>query len=219
MSSIYGAFSRREVGVTALEVRAGSPPSGVEMLERYWILERIEALDEVWVEWERWFTDVEETHTSLPALVFFRSPQPDHHWVTASGAVLDGASILASSVDGPRNVRAEICIRAGYLCLRRVADFFGIPYDPRPRPDDPISIPREEFDAACERLQDAGVPMLADRDEAWRRFAGWRVNYDTVLLALCNLTVPPRALWSSDRSGERTFRPKMFRGIKTPQDH
>ena len=78
---------------------------------------------------------------------------------------------------------------------------------------------REEFDTACERLRSAGVPLVADRDHAWRSFAGWRVNYDTVLLALCNMTVPPRAPWSSDRSGERTHRPKMNRSIATPQDH
>lgn len=34
---------------------------------------------------------------------------------------------------------------------------------------------------------------------AWRDFAGWRVNYDTVLVALAGLTMAPYAPWSSDR--------------------
>ena len=46
----------------------------------------------------------------------------------------------------------------------------------------------------------AGVPLKADRDQAWRDFAGWRVNYDIVLLSLARLTQAPAAPWSSDRS-------------------
>ena len=66
LPSIYAAFSRREVGITALEVRAGSPPSAREMIWRYWSLGRLAEIHEVWAEWERWFVDVEESHTSHP---------------------------------------------------------------------------------------------------------------------------------------------------------
>jgi len=76
----------------------------------------------------------------------------------------------------------------------------GIPYDPDPAPDDPISIAREEFDDLCRRLEDAGVPLIDDRDQAWRDFAGWRVNYDVVLVQLAGLVMAPYAPWSSDRS-------------------
>jgi hypothetical protein len=181
------------------------------MLERFFILGRLEALtDEVWARWETWFVDVEESHTSIPALNFFRSPQPDHSWVTAAGAVLDAASIMASSVDLERQVQAEICIRAGYLALRRISDYFGIPYNPDPQPDDPISVTRDEFEAARDRLAAAGVPLKPDRDQAWRDFAGWRVNYDRVLLALATLTSAPYAPWSSDR-GLTGMRSGLFR--------
>jgi hypothetical protein len=209
LPTIYGAFARREVSVTDLEVRAGSPPSGVEMIERYWILGRIDRLEEVWRRFEEWFEEIQESHTSFPALVFFRSPQPDHSWVTAAGAVLDGASLVASSVDVPRNVQAEFCIRAGYLTLRRIADFFGVPYDPDPKQGDPITIGRDEFDEVWERLAASGVPLKPDRDQAWTDFAGWRVNYDTVLIALAGLTIAPFAPWSSDRS-LRAWRPRIF---------
>ena len=209
LPSIYQAFSRREAGVTALEVRAGSPPTGVEMIERYWILGRVDRLKEVWDRWEEWFVDIEETHTSFPALVFFRSPQPDHSWVTAAGAVLDGASLIASSIDVPREVEAEICIRSGYLALRRIADFFAIPYDPDPEQGDPISIGRHEYDEVLDRLAASGVPLKPDREQTWIDFSGWRVNYDTVLLTLAGLTMAPYAPWSSDRS-MRAFRPRMF---------
>lgn len=209
LPSIYSSFSRREAAVTALEVRAGSPPSGAEMIWRYHALERMDRLIEVWRAWETWFVELEESHTSIPSLVFFRSPQPDHSWVTSSGAVLDGAALILSSVDVPREVQAEFCIRAGYLALRRIADFFGIPYEPDPHQGDPISIGRDEYDEVCDRLAAAGLPLKPDRDQAWTDFAGWRVNYDQVLVPLAGLTMAPFAPWSSDRS-IRQFRPRAL---------
>jgi hypothetical protein len=211
MPSLYGAFSRREALVSSLEVRAGSPPSGVNMIERFTILGRLERLsDEVWVAWERWFVDIEESHTSFPALTFFRSPQADHSWITAAGAVLDAASLIRSTVDVPTDVQADICIRAGYLALRRICDFFRIPYDPDPSSGDPISISRGDYDEVVERLEEAGVPLKPDREQAWSDFVGWRVNYDTPLLALAVLTDAPDVPWSSDRARGQ-WQPRLFR--------
>lgn len=196
----YAAFQRREALVTMLEVRAGSPPSVIEMIARYHRIHGLERLSDVWERWEAWFADVEESHTSLAALVFFRSPDPNRSWVTASGVVLDTASFTVSALDVSHDARADLCIRAGYLALRHIADVFRIPYDTNPKPTDPISISRKEFDAVCDDLASRGVPLKPDRDQAWRDFTGWRVNYDTVLLAMANLTMAPYAPWSSDRS-------------------
>ena len=200
LPTAYAAFSRREEMVALVSVRAGTPPSAVEMLTRYQQIEFRKGLEEWWPRWEEWFIQVEETHTSLPVLAFFRSPQPQHSWVTAAGTILDCASIVSSTVEGARQPDAELCIRSGYLALRRISEFFRIPFNPDPAPDDPISITRNEFDAACRRLEKAGVPLKANRDQAWKDFAGWRVNYDDVLLGLALLTVAPMAEWTSDRS-------------------
>ena len=200
LPTMYSAFQRREQAVTMLEVRAGSPPSAIEMILRYQRIHGLDRLTDLWIEWERWFADLEESHTSLAALVFFRSPQPDHAWVTAAGAVLDAAALIRSTVDVPADAQADLCIRAGYLALRRIADYFRVPYNAQPQADDPISISRAEFDAAYDELHKGGVSLKADRDRAWHDFAGWRVNYDTVLLALAAITMAPYAPWSSDRS-------------------
>lgn len=199
LPTIYAAFSRREAMVTLLEVRAGSPPSAVEMIIRFHRIHHFNNLSEMWASWEKWFVEVEESHTSLASLSFFRSPQPHRHWVTAAGTVLDGAALINAAVDIPHDSQADLCIRAGYVALRDIADFFLITYKPNPSPTDPISVRKEEFDAALERLEQAGVPLKADRDQAWRDFAGWRVNYDTVLLALAELLLVPPTTWISDR--------------------
>jgi len=210
LPSIYSAFQRREVEVTRLTTRAGSPPNAIAMIRRHHALARLDALDEIWDEWETWFADVEETHTSQPSLVFFRSPTHDRSWITSAGAVLDAAAFRSAVLNLPQNARAQLCLRSGYLCLRRIADYFSIPYDPDPDPDDPISIDRSEFDAAYDELAGFGVPVRPQREQCWRDFKGWRVNYDTVLLALAGLTAAPYAPWSSDRS-PRYQRPPVVR--------
>ncbi|MEY2418028.1 MAG: hypothetical protein QOG90_708 [Actinomycetota bacterium] len=199
LPTIYAAYQRREREVSLLSVRAGTPPSPIEMIVRFQLIEFLDLTDEIWTGWEEWFVDVEESHTSMGSLAHFRSGLPDHSWITASGAVLDAASLLLSSVDVPRQPRAALCIRSGYLALRHVADFFDILYDHDPQPTDPISVTRQEFDDALAQLAAAGVPLKPDREQAWRDFVGWRVNYDTPLLALCGLVWAPPALWSGDR--------------------
>jgi len=203
LPTIYTAFAKREAAVTMLEVRAGAPPSAVEMIIRYSNLKRLDKLGEIWPAWEALFVDMEESHTSFAALSFLRSPQPQRSWVTASGAVLDAAALTLSVVDIPRDTQADLCIRAGYLALRYIATFFRIGYNPEPSPDDPISITQSEFDAALEEMRQAGVPLKDDWEQAWRDFKGWRVNYDTVLLGLAELTIAPEARWSSDRQLEK----------------
>jgi len=195
LPSMYADFTRRETEVNLLAVRAGTPASAVFMLELAHRIGAMERLDAIWERWERWFAELEETHTTLPALAFFRSPRPEQSWVSAAGAVLDAAALRASTLDQPRDPQVETCIRAGYLALTAIADFFQLRRPMAPQQGDPISIPREEFDAACDRLQASGLALKPDRDQAWRDFAGWRVNYDAALLGIARIVVVPPTPW------------------------
>ncbi len=199
MPTIYAAFARREALVTLLTVRAGDPPSPVEMILRYYRIHGLNRLSEEWRRWEQWFADIQESHTSLSVLVFFRSPKANQSWVTAAGAVLDTASLSLSVLDIPNDPQAALCVRAGFLALRSIADFFAIHYDPSPRPDALTHILRSDFDELVAQLEEKGVPLKADREQAWRDYNGWRVNYDAALLGLVRLIHAPPAPWSSDR--------------------
>jgi hypothetical protein len=211
LPTIYASFQRREAIVTRAAMQAGSPPSGVTLLTRFHLISGFGALDaQVWQPWVAGFVDIEESHTSLASLPFFRSPRPDRHWVTSAGAVLDAASLRASTVDLPREPSAELCVRAGFLALRHIADFYGIHHDHDPQRGDPISILREEWESARAQLAEAGVPVRQDVDESWLDFCGWRVNYDTVLLAIAGLVMAPYAPWVSDRGPTRRHVPPLF---------
>ena len=212
LPSIYSAFSRREALVGMLEVRAGLPPSPVELLTRYTRIGWLERIDEdIFERWESWFVEIEESHTSQPALVFFRSPHPERSWITAAGCVLDTAAIVASTLDRPHNASCDVMIRSGFLALRRISDSFQVSYNQDPSPEDSITVTRHEFDLLCAELQALDVPLKENLDQAWRDFSGWRVNYDEVLVRLCALTTAPPAKWSSDRIAQLEIPKLRFR--------
>lgn len=200
LPTMYSAFARRETAVALLEVRAGWPPTAPELL---WRLQGMD-MDKTerktfWHSWEQWFTEIDENHTTLAALVFFRSPRPNLSWVLSAGVVLDGAALSLSLLEDEGSPTKAVVLRAGFLALRRIADFFRLPYNPDPHfPEDPISVSREEFDAACARLEAQGMRLKADRDLAWQNFGGWRVNYDETLNALARLTMAPETEWLSE---------------------
>ncbi len=201
LPSIYGAFSRRENGVALLAVRAGNPPTPGEMLIRYHRIESPDSrLTTLWQTWESWFADVEETHTSFPILSYFRSPQPNQSWITASGVLLDAAALWLSTIPHSIDPDAQLCLRAGFQTLRRIAETFDVVYNPDPAPDDPITVSRGEWDQVVAQLAAAGVPLYDDREAAWKAWKGWRVNYDTVLLDLARLVEAPPVPWVSDRT-------------------
>ncbi|MDP9072943.1 MAG: hypothetical protein M3N98_02000 [Actinomycetota bacterium] len=200
LPTLYGIFSQREASVAQLQVRAGDPPTATALLIRYYRIGLTDRLSELWQQWEGWFTLLEESHTSFAILPFFRSPQPDQSWVTAAGTILDAGSLWASTVEHPNDPDAQLCIRAGFVALRRLGTYFNVPHPSDPAPTDPITIAREEYDQACAKLAAAGLPLRADREASWQSFSGWRVNYDTVLLNLARLVEAPIAPWTSDRS-------------------
>ena len=200
LPTMYAAFSAREVVVRSMSVRAGTPPSGAELLVRFHNIGYAAELEDVWLQCEAWFDELAETHTSFMALPWFRSPNPERSWTTTAGALLDGAALSQSACPELRSTQAQLCLRAGFTALAEIATAFGLPVESDPSPRDPISVARAEFDETYDRLAASGVVMTSDRDQAWSDFAGWRVNYDASLVGLAGFLAAPYAPWSSDRS-------------------
>ncbi len=212
LPTIYSAFSKREAAVAKWHLRAtgfDGVVSPASMLVRRHLVGSLDDMMHTWYEWEDWFVDIEESHSSFPILVYFRSPVPERSWITSAGLVLDSASLYCSALDVPTDPRAQLMIHTGTRSLRRICDYFGFEYDPDPSPDDPTAIDRAEFDEVFDYFAEVGMPVVPDRDRAWRDFAGWRVNYDRPLLSLATWIDAPRVRWSSDRQTD-IRRPRVF---------
>jgi hypothetical protein len=209
--TLYAAFQRREISVTRLSVRAGVPATPWGILEIAHSVNDYERLDELWREWESWFIELRETHTTLTILNFYRTPIPGQTWVGSATSVLDAAALYNAAVDLPPSPSAGLCIRSGWLALRGLADYFRVEYPHNPDGTEPISIARDEFELSLDHLTRSGVPILADHDQAWLDFIGWRVNYDAIIEALHVLTISPRTDWHNAGT-QPLFAPSNRRG-------
>lgn len=88
------AYSEREVYISLLDARAGSPPTAVELLRRHSSPAGVKELDHLLDEWERWAAELLESHISFPVLGYFRSQHDNQSWVGALTAILDTCSLL-----------------------------------------------------------------------------------------------------------------------------
>jgi hypothetical protein len=188
--SLYASYQRREVRVVTLQSAAGAPPSAVALLESYARLDLLERLPELFREWEGWAAEVLDSHVAYPLLGFFRSSHDNLSWISALGTVLDASSLVLTTVtDVPRG-EAKLFKRMG---THLVEDIFNLGF----RAGQPIGLEREAFDAACDRLAEAGY-TLAPREQAWAHFEAARETYSTRLEAMAWYWAAPAAQWLGD---------------------
>ena len=196
LPAIYQAFSRREVTVALLELRAGTPPTAAALLG--WLNHdgSVQNDDQQWADWERWFVEIEESHTSLPILSFFRSPQPGRSWVTSAGLILDTAALLFAAVDGPQPRQAQLTFKAGCLAMNRVYRFFNDKTKAEagtPLPSEVLgeAAQHTEFDEACAVLTECGLKVCEDRATARQRYHELRNRYKDALEFMTRFTMAP----------------------------
>jgi len=148
----------------------------------------------------------------LTILNYYRSPNPNQTWIGSAATVLDAAALFNAAVDAEPSPSAGLCIRSGWLTLRKLADYFGVAYPVHFDRSVPISISREEFELVLVRLERVGVALVADRDAAWRDDVGWRMNYDAIIEAFYPLFNCPRTDWR-EASIQPLVGPSNRRGV------
>ena len=201
--TLYNAFERREVLSLGLDARAGNPPSGVALLENYADLELLNALPELFDQWEKWSAQILQSHIAYPILPFFRSSHEGQSWIASLGAVLDGATLLITTVApcekcGREPIgAAKLMFRMGTHTVVDLSHWLGFRFDEDPEP--PVGIERIEFEAARQRLQKAGF-ALRPADDAWGEFVKYRSQYAAGLNEMAKHFAAPPAQWVGDRS-------------------
>jgi hypothetical protein len=221
LPTLYSAFNRRETEVALLNARGGFPSWGPELLARtHYALgsgtSTLDTMPALYAEWERWASDVAESHTTYLPLVRFRSPQALSSWVTSLLSVLDSAALfLALSPTAAPEVPARLCLRSGFLCFNRIARAMGFSIPLEADPDAGISLTYDEFLEAVARMREVDFPIerSGDLPGAWRDFVGWRVNYEPAAFAVAAAVYAVPAKWS----GPRRFAIAEIPPLRPPQ--
>jgi hypothetical protein len=189
----YQAVIRSREDKTAwLYARVGSQLTGVALLEWCHRAGIASNMTDVWEAWEDWFRMLADTHSVLPMLTMSPSVQSGQSWVLAAAAVLDAATLTASSIEAPDAEAAKICVRTGTRAFLAIADAFGRTC--RPNGQGIAGPSREQFETARACLRQVGMPLKsgAREDDQWQEFSSLRSQYDGVLAFIARRTFAPQ---------------------------
>ncbi|MGO8673373.1 MAG: ion channel [Capsulimonadaceae bacterium] len=190
---LYQAFSRREVSISLLDARAGSPPSAVELLRRY---KNNDDLDSI-VPWlhdtEKWAADLLESHLSYPVLAYYRSQHSRESWLSSLTMVMDTCALIMTGVEGVPSGQARLTFAIARHAIVDIALIFKA---------DPIQaeidrLPAPDFERLRQSLEAAGI-RLSDPANAAEKLREIRGIYEPFVLALSRQFLLPLPPWQAD---------------------
>ncbi len=187
---LYQAFSRREVTISLLDARAGSPPTAFELLRRHTGEHGLDTLAELLAHWETWAAELMESHLSYPVLAYFRSQHDNQSWIASLTAVLDCCALAMTGLEGICEYQARMTFaiaRHALVDLSQVFSAAPVPDGAQPR------LTPEELHEIRGRLRSSGF-VLAEGELADRELDRIRGLYEPYALALARhlaLDLPP----------------------------
>jgi len=202
---LYQAFSRREIEITLLDARAGSPPSA-EVLLRSHAGDDLEELAELLDDWERWSAETMESHLSYPVLSYFRSQHDNQSWLAALTTILDTSALVMVGVQGACARQAELTFA---MARHAVVDLAQV-LRRRPQPAARDRLPRTELRRLRVALA-AGAVVLDDSDAAADKLAELRKMYEPYVIALADHLVMPLPAWRAAGHGQHNWRASAWR--------
>ncbi len=190
---LYGAFSRREVSISLLDARAGSPPTAAELMRRHSYDGAESALSLLLVEWERWSAELLESHISYPLLCYFRSQHTNQSWISALTAILDTCSLLIAGVQGHEARQAQLTFAMARHAMVDLAQVFSL---------DPVigaadRLPAERYEQLYQMLCSSGVSVCRD-GQSYERLRQMRALYEGYAEALSGYLRMPLPPWIAE---------------------
>ncbi len=191
---VYASFSRREIQISMLDARAGSPPTATELLVRLSGTTENPAIDQLVLDgclrdWERWSAELLESHISYPVLSFFRSQHSNESWLGALMTMLDVTSLIIAGIEGIHPGQARLTFAMARHAAVDLAQVVNARYDPAAVE----RLPDADFDALRETLAAAGL-KLRTGDEARQKLNKLRSMYEPYLHSMGKnlmLSLPP----------------------------
>ena len=189
LPALNQSFSRREVRISLLDARAGTPPTAAVMLLRHGHEHGMEALRQVLFEWEQWSAELMESHLSYPVLAYFRSQHDNQSWLSALTAVLDTCSLIMAGLEGACKRQAELTFAIARHAVVDLSLVFRVPPQ-KPRHD---RLPEAELENLRSTLAAAGLRLQTGSD-ADLKLTELRQMYEPYVYSLSKrfqLELPP----------------------------
>src|SRR5579864_2758594 len=192
---VYGSFSRREIQISMLDARAGSPPAAVELLVR--LAGRSEdpgvdqsVLDEVLRDWEVCSAELLEAQISYPVLTFFRSQHSNQSWLAALTTMLDVTSLILSGIEGVHPGQAKLTFAMARHAAVDLAQVVNARHDPLAGD----RLPEAEFEALRAALSAAGLQLRND-EYGREKLVKLRAMYEAYVHATGRNLMLPLPVW------------------------
>jgi hypothetical protein len=127
LPTLYGAFSQRELNISLLDARAGSPPTAAELLRRHAQFADNEVLTPYLRDWEIWAAQLMESHLSYPVLCYFRSQHDNQSWLAAFTAVLDVSALIIAYGEGTAKWQSQLTFAIARHAVVDLAEVLRVP--------------------------------------------------------------------------------------------
>jgi len=189
LPTLNQSFSRREVNISLLDARAGSPPTAAEMLRRHCHDRGMEDLQQLFHEWERWSADLLESHLSYPVLAYFRSHHDNQSWLGALTAILDASAFAIVSLEGPCERQAQLTFAITRHAIVDLAQVFNCPPH-KPKHD---RLPPDELADMRTLLTEAGLKFREEKSVD-HKLTELRRMYEPYIYSLSSylhIAIPP----------------------------
>ena len=187
---LYQAFSRREVNISMLDARAGTPPTASELLRRHQEAQSMASLDQWLRDWEMWAADLMESHLSYPVLCFFRSQHDNQSWLAALSTVLDVCSLVMVGIDGLSKWQAQLTFKMARHALVDISQVFNT----SPLRHDGLRLSDEELARLRSQLSSQGV-VLSDEAGDAQTLHDLRAMYEPYTQVLSQYLMMPLPGW------------------------
>jgi hypothetical protein len=191
---LYGAFSRREVSISLLDARAGSPPTAAELMRRHTFDGAQNALATLLSEWERWSAELLESHISYTLLCYFRSQHTNQSWISALTAILDTSALLIAGVQGHEARQAQLTFAMARHALVDLAQVFSL----KPKQNLTDRLPRERYEQLYQLLCRSGVSVCRD-GASYERLRDLRALYEGYAASLSDHLCMPLPPWMTEQ--------------------
>jgi len=191
LPTMYAAFSQREIEISLMDARAGSPATAGEFLRRTADLGHGGLCVEVLAAWERWSAQLLETHISYPQLAYYRSQHSNQSWLAALTTILDSTALILARGGMPQAAQAQLTFAMARHALVDITQIFVR----RPPATVRDRLTPEALRSLRAQLAGTAVSPPAD-DDYLRRLARLRLMYEPyaeALAARLMFTLPPWA--------------------------